>query len=102
VKRINDDLQVIQEISFPEAALGGDRTIEVFGRQHAVKIPAGTQPGEVIRVKSVGMPHLNAKGSGDLLVVMKVVVPKHLSSKQKELISALMEEGEKKHSWLRI
>ena len=102
VKRINDDLQVIQEISFPEAALGGDRTIEIFGRQHAVKIPAGTQPGEVIRVKGVGMPHLNAKGSGDLLVVMKVVVPKHLSSKQKELISALMEEGEKKHSWLRI
>jgi len=101
IKRINDDLQVVQEITFPEAALGGDRTIEIFGRKHPIKITSGTQPGDIIRVKGVGMPHLNAKGSGDLLVVMKVVVPKHLSSKQKELISALEEEGEKKHSWLR-
>jgi DnaJ-class molecular chaperone len=45
------------------------------------------------------MPHMSNKGSGDLYVQVKVVVPKHLNSKQKELITQLIDESDKKRFW---
>lgn len=100
LKRVNDDLYTVLEISFPEAALGTEKEVGIFKERIQVKIPAGTQPGEVIRVKGAGMPHMNGRGSGDLLVEIKLVVPRKLTQTQKELIEKLQEEPAKKHSWL--
>ena len=101
IRRMNDDIYMQTEISFPEAALGAEKEIKLFKENITLKIPAGTQPGEIIRIKNTGMPHVNGHGSGDILVEAKVVVPKHLSQEQKELISKLGEETGKKHSWFK-
>ncbi len=51
-----------------------------------LKIPAGTQTGTSFRIKGEGMPHLRWNGKGNLYVKVKVVTPKKLSPKQKELL----------------
>ncbi|HQM66463.1 MAG TPA: molecular chaperone DnaJ [Methanomassiliicoccales archaeon] len=86
-QRDGADLYLTQEISFPEAALGA--TIEVptlDGKKAELVIPPGTQPGEVQRLKGLGMPKMDGHGRGDLYVRLKLVVPKRLTSEQKELL----------------
>ena len=81
------DLYATQELSFPEAALGA--TIEVptlDGKKVEMTVPAGTQPGEVQRLKGLGMPRMEGYGKGDLYIRLKLVVPKRLTAEQKELL----------------
>jgi molecular chaperone DnaJ len=52
-------------------------------------VPEGTQPGTVLRIRHQGFPHLGSKGRGDLHVLVRVVVPKHLTSEQKKLFEQL-------------
>lgn len=99
LKRRNDDIILDRIVSFPEAALGTSLEVSVFGNSYEIKVPQGTQPGEVLRIRGAGMPHMNSRGSGDLLVKINVEVPKHLSSKQKDLLQQLMEESGKKKGW---
>jgi len=54
-----------------------------------MKIPQGTQPGEVFRVRGKGIPHLGHFGRGDHLVTVVLAVPKKLSREEKELIERL-------------
>ena len=56
-----------------------------------LKIPEGTQSGREIRVRGRGVPHLNDKGHGDLIVKVLVQVPRKLSRQQRELVSKLAE-----------
>jgi len=74
-------------ISFTTAALGG--TIEVPGldrRKHEIKIPAGTQSGKQLRQRGAGMPVLNGRGHGDMVIQIEVETPTRLSARQKELL----------------
>jgi molecular chaperone DnaJ len=74
-------------ISFTVAALGG--TIEVPGLDkavHEIRIPAGIQSGKQIRQRGAGMPVLNGRGQGDMVVQIDVETPTRLSARQKELI----------------
>lgn len=74
-------------ISFTTAALGG--SIEVPGldkQRHEIRIPAGIQSGKQIRQRGAGMPVLNQRGHGDLVVQIEVETPTRLSAKQKELL----------------
>lgn len=76
-------------VSFTTAALGG--TIEVPGLdgvRHQIKIPVGIQSGKQIRQRGAGMPVLNSRGVGDLVVQIDVETPTRLTSKQKELLEA--------------
>ncbi len=99
IERHGDDLIISRTINFGEAALGTDMELDLFREKFTLKVPEGTQPGEVLRIKGAGMSHLNSRGSGDLLVRIVVEVPKHLSSKQKELVKELFGVEETKHSW---
>ena len=54
-----------------------------------IKIPSGTQPGDLIKLKAQGMPKLYDRGRGDMIVKIQVIVPKHLSRKQKKQIEQL-------------
>ena len=101
MKRVNDDLHIDKEISFPDAALGIESEVEIFNEKFPLKIPAGTQPGEAIRIRNAGIPHMSSRGSGDVVVSVRVEVPKHLSGKQKELIKKLGQELNQKHSWIK-
>ena len=86
-QRDGADLYATQELSFPEAALGA--TIEVptlDGKKVEMTVQAGTQPGEVQRLKGLGMPRMEGYGKGDLYIRLKLVVPKKLTAEQKELL----------------
>jgi DnaJ-class molecular chaperone len=85
-----------KEISFAQAALGGDVNIETIDGDLKLKIPGGTQPGTAIRLRGKGVPHLHGSGRGDHYVRIKVTVPKHLSRKQKELLEEFQGESGKK------
>lgn len=88
-----------KEISFPQAALGGEVTIETIDGDLKLKIPSGTQPGTAIRLREKGVPHLHGNGRGDHYVRIKVTVPKHLTGKQKELLKEFMGDSKDKSSW---
>lgn len=90
--RQGDDILSRLEISFAEAALGESIPVATVEGEVRMKIPAGTQPGEVFRLKGKGIPHMGRYGRGDHLVTVSVLVPKKLSSEEKRLIEALREE----------
>ncbi|RZF65806.1 molecular chaperone DnaJ [Sphingomonas populi] len=77
-------------ISFTTAALGGEITIPgPDGEQHHIKIPAGTQHGRELRQRGAGMPVLQGRGRGDLVVRIEVETPTKLSARQRELLEEL-------------
>jgi molecular chaperone DnaJ len=78
-------------ITYSQAALGANLEIPVLGGRHDVQIPAGTQPGEVFRLKRFGMPDPHGRGRGDLLVQVQVEVPKKLTPRQEELLREFAE-----------
>jgi molecular chaperone DnaJ len=74
-------------ISFTTAALGG--SIEVPGldkQRHEIRIPPGIQSGKQLRQRGAGMPVLNGRGMGDMVVQIEVETPTKLSAKQKALL----------------
>jgi molecular chaperone DnaJ len=74
-------------ISFTTAALGGSITIPgLDGEQHDVKVAPGTQSGREVRQRGAGMPVLQGKGRGDLVVRISVETPTRLTAKQRELL----------------
>jgi len=90
-ERDGADLHCVIPISFPQAALGAE--FEIPGIDHPVqlKIPEGTQSGKEIRIRGRGMPYLNEKGSGDMIVRVLVQVPRKLNRAQRELVAKLAE-----------
>lgn len=81
-------------ITFTQAALGTELDIPILTGKHRIAIPAGTQPGEVFRLKAQGMPDPHGGPRGDLLVQFQVEVPKKLTKKQEELLRELAELDE--------
>jgi molecular chaperone DnaJ len=74
-------------ISFTTAALGGSIIIPgLDGEQHDVKVAPGTQSGREVRQRGAGMPVLQGKGRGDLVVRISVETPTRLTAKQRELL----------------
>ncbi len=79
-------------ISFTTAALGGSLSIPgLDGDTHELKIPAGIQTGKQLRQRGAGMPVLQGRGSGDLVVQIEVETPTRLSSRQRELLEMFRE-----------
>ncbi|WP_340587716.1 molecular chaperone DnaJ [Erythrobacter alti] len=79
-------------ISFTSAALGD--TIEIpglDGQIHAIDIPAGIQSGKQLRKRGAGMPVLQGRGRGDMVVEVMVETPTRLSSRQKEILCEFRE-----------
>ncbi len=88
-----------KEIPISIASLGGEINVETVWGEVKLRIPSGTQPETVIRLRDKGVPHLHGGGKGNHYVRIKVVVPKNLTGRQKELLKEFEEEGKKKHSW---
>lgn len=79
-------------ISFTTAALGGSISIPgLDGKKHDISIPAGIQSGKQLRQRGAGMPVLNGRGHGDLVIQIDVETPTKLNAKQKELLQAFRE-----------
>ena len=73
-------------ISIVQATLGAEIKVPTLDGQVTMRIPEGTQPGKVLRLKGKGIPSLRGGGRGDQLVRIKVVVPTKLNDKQKDAL----------------
>ena len=90
-ERVGDDLHHRVSIGFTEATFGVDLEIPLLDDEtELLEIPAGTQPETVYRLAKKGVPRLQRRGRGDLLVHVEVVVPTDLDSEEE---SALREYG---------
>lgn len=90
-QRDGDDLVYHAELNVAQAALGDELEVPTLGEKVPLRIPAGTQSGEVFVLKNHGVQHLRSNGRGDLLVRAQVVTPKNLTDEQKELLARLAE-----------
>jgi len=91
-KRDGDDLLYNLTIGFPQATLGTEVSIPTLDGNAYIKIRAGTQPGEIIRLKGKGIPRLRGYGKGDLLVRVDILVPEKLTQQQRTLLEQLAKE----------
>jgi len=85
------DLHCVIPISFPQAALGAEFEIPGIDGPLNVKIPEGTQSGRELHIRGRGVPYLNEKGNGDLIVKVIVQIPRKLNRGQRELVNKLSE-----------
>ncbi|HUN83903.1 MAG TPA: molecular chaperone DnaJ [Terracidiphilus sp.] len=90
-ERQGHDLHCVIPISFPQAALGAEIEVDGIDGPVQLKIPEGTQNGKELRVRGRGVPHLNEKGRGDLIVRVLVQIPKKLTRAQRDLVAQLAE-----------
>ncbi len=90
-ERHGHDLHCVIPISFPQAALGAEFEIPGIDGPVNVKIPEGTQSGRELRIRGRGVPYLNEKGHGDLIVKLMVQIPRKLNRAQRELVTKLSE-----------
>ncbi len=91
--RKGDNLHSQSEIDLFTAVLGGKIKIATFDGDVMLTIPAGTQPGQSFRLKGRGMPKIKAtQEHGDLLVKVKVDIPKDLNAKEKQLFQELAQK----------
>lgn len=89
LERQDDNIIYQLAIDFTQAILGDKIEIPSLEGKIQLKIPAGTQPGEMIKLKGQGMPRLYDQGRGDMIVKIQVSMPKHLNRQQKKLIEEL-------------
>lgn len=93
-KRNGQDILSSVEIPFSVAALGGETIIETIDGKLTLKIPAGTQSGELFRVKGKGIPSLHSGVRGNQIIKVVVRIPKKLTREQKRLLEELNQLGE--------
>ncbi|HVZ11605.1 MAG TPA: DnaJ C-terminal domain-containing protein [Patescibacteria group bacterium] len=91
--REGQDIITEEEISMVQAALGDVIEVVTVDGTVKLKIPEGTQPNALIRIKGHGVPQVSGKNKGDHYVRVKVVIPRKLKNKQKELLEDFEEEG---------
>lgn len=90
---IRDGSDLVHElpVTFGQAALGAELDVPTVDGTARVTIPAGIQSGEMLRMKGLGLPHLNAHGRGDELIRVLVWTPEELTPEQEELLTRLRE-----------
>ncbi len=91
-ERQGDDLVHRLEVPVTQATLGAQIQIDTPDGSETLEVPAGTQPGRVFKVRGKGVPHLNGRGRGDLLVVAEVKVPTSLDEEDERLLRELAEQ----------
>ena len=85
-EREGNDLHCIVPVSFGQVVLGSEITVPTLDGEHQLKIPEGTQSGTTFRIRSKGVPVLNGRGKGDLIVQVQVHTPAKISKRQRELL----------------
>ncbi len=85
-RREGDDIHAVTTISVIDAILGADIEVETVQGPVTLNIPAGTQPGQIMRVKGKGMPVLSSSKHGDHYVQVDIIIPKKISREEKKLL----------------
>jgi len=87
--RDGSDILYELSINFAQAALGGEVRVPSLDGKADLKIPPGTQNGKIFRFKGKGIPYIDGKGKGDLLVKVVIITPQHLDKNQRRLFEEL-------------
>ena len=90
-RRRENDILLDLDINIAQATLGTEVEVPTVDGEGMLKIPAGTQPGKVLRIRGKGVPRLRGNGRGDQLVVINIDIPKRLTSEQRTLFEELAE-----------
>ena len=91
-----NDLQTTTTVDFFTAILGGETKVHTPSGDVVLTIPPGTQPMQTFRLKGCGMSNLKQKGkAGDLLVKVKVEIPRNLSDEQKSILREMRKKESK-------
>ena len=93
-ERDGTDLHLEFPVSVFQAMLGARVPVTtVLGEDRTIEVPAGTQPGDVVRLHGGGMPHVDGRRTGNLYIHFRVVVPRKLSGEQRALIEDVANLG---------
>ncbi len=93
-ERKDNDLYTDVNVDLYTAVLGGQAKVPTMTGEVMLKIPAGTQPGQKIRLSGRGMPHLRSPQTfGDLYAVIKVQLPRQLNAEQRSLFEKLRDSA---------
>jgi len=95
LQRDGIDLVATVPIGFTQAALGGVIEVPSLNGMRELKIPPGTQYGDIFRIKGQGLPDLRSRQNGDELVQVLVEIPKKLNNQQEELLRKFAETEDK-------
>src|ERR1700681_3832667 len=87
--RRGQDLLYELPVSVPQAVLGDTVAITTVDGEQPVEVPPGTQPGRQIKVHGFGVPHVRTGRRGDLICIVRVVVPSHLAHQDRALYEQL-------------
>lgn len=90
-ERSGADLHTVVHVSMTQAALGASIQVATLDEEREVTVAPGTQSGEVVRLKGLGVPLLRGRGRGDLFVHLTVDTPVDLDREQRELLVKLAE-----------
>ena len=90
-ERHGNDILYELPISFSQAALGAEVTVPTLNSRAEMKIPSGTQSGQIFRLKGKGIPELNGYRTGDQLVRVMVWTPARLNDEEQRLFRQLSE-----------
>lgn len=89
--RDGDDLLLHQKIGFAQAALGAELQIPTLEEPETLLVPMGTDSGRRFRLRHMGVPHVNGRGRGDLVVELIVQTPTELSEEEELLLRQFAE-----------
>jgi molecular chaperone DnaJ len=87
--RDGNDLVTVVDVPAPAAALGATVTVPTLDGEERVEVSPGTQPGAVVTLRGHGMPAIGRGRRGDQRIVLNVVIPRKLDSRQRELLQEL-------------
>ncbi|HAP90404.1 MAG TPA: molecular chaperone DnaJ, partial [Arthrobacter bacterium] len=87
--RDGDDLHATLHVPMTAAALGTEVSLETFDGLQEIDVKAGTQSGEIITLRGLGVTHLRGYGRGDLMVHLQVETPAKLDAAQEDLLRQL-------------
>ena len=95
--RRGSDLHAVISVEISEAALGTEIEVTTLNGEERLQIPAGSQPGDVFRLRGKGMPSVRSQRKGDIYLTLEVRVPRKLSAEQKRLLKEFqrIESGKK-------
>ena len=88
-ERRGKDLYCTIPVSIVQAALGAELKIPTLQGQERLRIPEGTQPSTVFRMRGMGLPGVENHGRGDLYVKLHVVIPTRLNREQRKMLESL-------------
>jgi len=92
--RRGDDLETTVKVHLTTAVLGGEAQVPGLDGSVGIKVPAGTPPGRIFRLRGHGLPRLESGGGrGDLLASLSVGIPQNLSQREREIFEELRRLG---------